>query len=158
MIAVSHKTGITKLYCLSSKGLPKLSSFSASLRDNAKIRIKFRALISEDLSLEITPYQNRAVMSHKKKCNIEKIGPKTILNFQCPGATHVTSPTRISPWPFGPFCYHFLPIFNPFWLFWPVFVQFWPYWLFLTILTVFDPIDMDLWYWHHPWYLLRLMV
>ena len=64
MIAVSHKTGITKLYCLSSKGLPKLSSFSALHQDNAKTRIKSRALISEDLSLEITPYQNRAVMLH----------------------------------------------------------------------------------------------
>jgi len=96
MIVVSHKTGIAKLNCLSSKGLPKLSSFSASHRDNAKTKIKFRALISEDLSLEIAPYQNRAVISPLKKCNIKKLGPKIILNLQCPGATHVTSPTRIS--------------------------------------------------------------
>ena len=63
-IVVSHKTGIAKPNCLSSKGLPKLSSFSASHRDNAETRIKFWALISEDLSLEITPYQNRVVMLH----------------------------------------------------------------------------------------------
>ena len=62
MIVVSHKTGIAKLNCLSRP--PKLSSYSASRRDNAKTRIKFRALISEDLSLEIAPDQNRAVMSH----------------------------------------------------------------------------------------------
>ena len=95
-IVVSHKTGIAKPNCLGSKGLSKLSSFSASHRDNAKTRIKSRALISEHLSLEIAPYQNRAVISPLKNCNVKKIGPKIILNLQCPSATHVTSPTRIS--------------------------------------------------------------
>ena len=63
----------------------------------------------------------------------------------------------------------FLTVFDRFWPVLPVFVRFLPYWPFFTILTVFDrfwpfflsvfdPIDMDLWYWCHPWYLLRLMV
>ena len=75
-----------------------MSLFSVSHRDNAKAKTQFKSLTFENLSLEIVKYWGRAIMSHSKKCNINKIDPIAIMKFQCPGATYVTSPVRISPW------------------------------------------------------------
>ena len=67
-----------------------------SSRDNVKTKGSSQTFLSEDLSWDIVLSDNCYTLSWKLFFKCSKIIQLAFLNFQCPGVTWITIPTRIS--------------------------------------------------------------
>ena len=66
-----------------------------SRRDNVKTKDSSQTFISEDLSWDIVSSNNCYILSQYYFFKCSKMIQLAVLNFQCPGVTRITIPTRI---------------------------------------------------------------
>ena len=91
-----YSNNAAKLHSCGDKDLRNRFPVVVSRRDIIKTKESSQTFISEDLSLDIVLSNNCYILSQYLFFKYSKMIQLAILNFQCPGVTRITIPTRIS--------------------------------------------------------------